>query len=95
MNEMEELEQLLDKRDKINDRILALGDRKKEIESRIKAILGRPQKVTLGKHYISWSETVSRRIDTKKIKAEIPEIVEKYMIESKSERLTITIRKPK
>jgi predicted phage-related endonuclease len=91
---MDNLELLLEKRGRINDRISALSERKAEYDQAIKNVLGSHQKVTVGKYHVSWTESVSRRIDTKRIKAEIPEVVEKYMKESKSDRLTISVRKP-
>ena len=89
-----DLELLLERRAKINDRIVALSEKKSEFDQAIKNTLGKHQKVTVGEYYVSYTETVSRRIDTKKIKAEIPDIVEKYMVEGRSERLTISVRKP-
>ena len=42
-----------------------------------------------GSFIIRWKEVVSRRLDTKALKAELPEIFARYLCESTSRRFTV------
>jgi predicted phage-related endonuclease len=81
---------ICEKRDVVAEKIKELTATKKAYEEAIKNTLKKPQKVTYGDWHISYAEVKTRRLDTKKVKAEYPAIAEKCMSETVSSRLTIT-----
>lgn len=62
---------------------------KQEAANRLKDLLGNHNKGTCGDHTVSWTPVTSERLDTKALKAEMPEIVKKYTKSSASRRFTI------
>ncbi|GGE47921.1 hypothetical protein GCM10011391_28380 [Pullulanibacillus camelliae] len=62
---------------------------KKEYENKLKQMLGEFETGLASNHVIRWKTYVSNRIDTKRLKAEQPDIYERYIKPSKSRRFTI------
>jgi predicted phage-related endonuclease len=79
-----------EKRDTIDQQIKELTQTKKAYEEAIKNTLGGPQKVTHGDWHISFTETTTRRIDTKMVRELHPAIAEECTTESVGTRLTIS-----
>ena len=77
----EELKELLDKLEK----------EKNIIDQKIQLQLGQSDAVyaTAGKYRISWTPTVTSRIDTARLKTEKPELYKQYLHESHSRRFTV------
>ena len=93
MNNAKELLKAVEIRDKISAKMKELETKKKEYDAIIKALLKEPQKVEVGNYFISWIETTSRRVDTKKLKTEYPDIANACTTEIKSQRLTVSKKK--
>lgn len=62
---------------------------KREAENKIKSILGDNEQGILGDYKVTWKTVNSTRLDTKLLKAEQPDIFEKYSKVSSSRRFTI------
>lgn len=63
--------------------------RKQEAANHIKELMGDHDKASCGGHTVSWTPVSSERLDTKALKAEQPEIYDKYTKNSTSRRFTI------
>lgn len=87
----------------MNDRIAYLQEikmhidemtkEKREIETELKTLIKDKAGVLTDRYKITWKAQTSMRIDSTKLKAECPEIAEKYMKESSSRVLRIAKRK--
>ena len=64
---------------------------KNSIEQEIKLQMGDSEIAVCEKYRINWSNVVSNRIDTKKLKEEEPEVYAKYLSSSKSRRFQIKV----
>ncbi|MBT9145790.1 MAG: hypothetical protein DDT42_01667 [candidate division WS2 bacterium] len=60
-----------------------------EQKNKLKAMLGKAEAGITEKYKITWKEQVNKRLDTKKIKTEAPEIYEQFSVLSESRVLRI------
>ncbi|MEB7449914.1 YqaJ viral recombinase family protein [Staphylococcus chromogenes] len=70
--------------DAINKQTKELEKQKRGYENQLKAILGENERGVTDGYEVSWKPQQSKRIDTKRLKEEQPEIYRKYIKESKS-----------
>ena len=91
VEEMEDsaLSDLIDQRQEIQDIVNQAATELETINDRIRNHLGRPRKVSIPGYRVYLTESVSTRLDTKRIKEEMPEIAEKYSTQSKSQTLRV------
>lgn len=66
---------------------------KREIETELKTLIKDKAGVLTDKYKITWKSQISRRIDSEALKAECPDIAQKYMKESASRVMRIAKRK--
>ncbi len=81
---------ICEKRNVIDLKIKELTATKKAYDDAIKNTLKEPKKITYGDWHLSYIETTTKRIDTKKIKSDYPEIAKECMNETISTRLTVS-----
>lgn len=82
-------EVLLDALDAIKAEISLLETQKKEYENQLKSKLKNATEGHSVRHKVTLKSIVSNRIDSKKLKAEVPDIYEKFTKQSISRRLNI------
>lgn len=80
---------LIEARDQMDREIKVLQEQKAEYENKLKAMLGENESGGTEKYTITWKTYSSKRIDTKRLKAERPEIFEQYAKESKSRKFGV------
>lgn len=68
----------------INNQIKRLKSEKKEYENTLKELLGENEKAVTNGYEATWKPQQQKRIDSKRLKEEQPEIYEKYIKEIKS-----------
>lgn len=73
----------------IDKQIKQLQDEKRGHQNKLKELLGENEAGTTSGFKATWKPQSSKRIDTKRLKAERPEIFEQYATESKSRPLKI------
>ena len=82
-----------DEKLKRRSEILELQDKldqeKKQIEQEVKLFMEDAEKADSDKYSITWKSIVSSRIDSKKLKADHPDIYKEYAKESSSRRFTV------
>lgn len=84
-----EADELLEQLDAAKEEAKAASERVSEIENRLKAMLG-DHEAGLARHYqVTWKNVTSRRIDSKALKAEHPDIYEKFAKQSISRRFSV------
>jgi putative phage-type endonuclease len=84
-----EADELLEQLDVAKKEAKAASERVSEIENRLKAMLG-DHEAGLARHYqVTWKNVTSRRIDSKALKAEHPDIYEKFAKQSISRRFSV------
>ena len=71
------------------ERVKELSERQQEIENQIKLEMSKSEKAICGDWKVSWKTSVSKRLDTKKLKEEQKDIYEKYTKESSSRRFLV------
>ena len=77
----------------IKEQIKPLEDEKSAIEQTIKEALGTSATGEYGLYKVSFKNSVSTRLDTKKLKLEQPQIYAAYASESSSRRFLFTVKK--
>lgn len=87
------MKELCGKRNAINNKIKDLTETKKAYDEAIKNTMGDYGKETYGEYHVAWIETETKRIDTKKVKSDYPDVAEQCMMITNSDRLTITYKK--
>jgi len=65
------------------------SEMKEEVANKLKAMLGENETGIINDTTVSWKNVSSERIDTKKLKSEVPEIYEYYATKTTSRRFTI------
>lgn len=80
---------LLDAIDSISYEIKALEQQKKEYENKLKLKLESATEGHSQRHKVTFKTVVSNRIDSKRLKVEVPDVYEKFIKPSSSRRLTI------
>ncbi len=68
----------LARREEILDAVARLQKEQKQIEQEVKLFMGSSQYAASGRYRVSWSDVDSVRLDTKRIRAEKPEIFAEY-----------------
>ena len=69
----------LQKREELSDLISQLDTEKKKIEQEIKAYMNEAEYAENENFLVSWKNSVSNRIDTKRLKAEMPEVYKRFV----------------
>ncbi|MFS0817112.1 lambda-exonuclease family protein [Lysinibacillus sp. 1P01SD] len=80
---------LLDAIDSISHEIKALEQQKKEYENQLKLKLENATEGHSQRHKVTYKTVVSNRVDSKRLKVEVPDVYEKFIKPSSSRRLTI------
>lgn len=80
---------LLDAIDSISSEIKALEQQKKEYENQLKLKLENATEGHSQRHKVTYKTVVANRVDSKRLKVEVPDIYEKFIKPSSSRRLTI------
>ena len=63
--------------------------RKAEAENNLKQLVGNYESARIGNNVIRWSNVTSQRLDTDKLKLELPEVYQQYLKESSSRRFSV------
>lgn len=79
----------LQKREELSDLINQLDTEKKKIEQEIKTYMNQAEYAENENFLVSWKNSVSNRIDTKKLKEEMPEVYRKFLNPVKSRRFLV------
>ena len=83
------MDETLERRGEIDSLIKKLNTEKEAIDQRIKINLEDASYGETEKYKVSWIDTVQNRIDSKKLKAENPDIYNGYLNEVHSKRFTV------
>lgn len=70
-----------------------MKDEQEKLETELKTMINEKAGILTKKYKVTWKTQISRRIDTKTLKEELPDIAEKFMSESASRVLRITNNK--
>lgn len=84
-----EFKEKLQRRDELVSLMEKMEQEKNSIEQEIKLQMGDSESAVCDNYRINWTNVLSNRIDTKRLKAEEPEIYEKYLNASNSRRFQI------
>ncbi|PGS04820.1 hypothetical protein COC45_28060 [Bacillus cereus] len=87
LGKQEEL--LIEARDQVDREIKVLQEQKAEYENKIKAKLGTNEVGGTENYKIYWKSYTTNRFDSKRFKAEHPDLYEQYVKESKSRKFTV------
>ncbi|PEY43167.1 hypothetical protein CN336_15225 [Bacillus cereus] len=87
LGKQEEL--LIEARDQVDREIKVLQEQKVEYENKIKAKLGTNEVGGTENYKIYWKSYTTKRFDSKRFKAEHPDLFEQYVKESKSRKFTV------
>lgn len=79
----------LRRREEITGIINQLGTEKKKIEQEIKTYMDEAEYAENENFLVSWKNSITNRIDTKRLKAEMPEVYEKFLNTIKSRKFLI------
>lgn len=82
-------EALVEALDAINAELKETERQKKEYENQLKNMLKDYEKGFIGDRLVTWKSYVSNRLDTKRLKAEQPEIYEQYINQTTSRRFSV------
>lgn len=85
----QETEAIVEAMDVLTDDIKKAELQKAEYENQLKALIGENEKAYAGSRQIIWKTQSSKRIDSKRLKAELPELFEQYTNVSTSRRFTV------
>lgn len=78
---------------KVKERISELDAEKSKIEQTLKEALGEAPRGEYGLYTVTFKNSISQRLDSKKLKAERPEIYDEYARESTTRRFLFTVKK--
>ncbi|GKV70241.1 hypothetical protein NCCP2716_27390 [Sporosarcina sp. NCCP-2716] len=84
-----EAETLIEALDALKEELNATEDRKKEYENRLKDMLKDNETGLVSHRIVTWKSHSQNRLDTKRLKAERPDIYEKFVKVSSVRKLTI------
>lgn len=79
----------LQKREELSDLINQLDTEKKKIEQEIKTYMNQAEYAENENFLVSWKSSISNKIDTKRLKAEMPEVYKKFLNPVKSRRFLV------
>jgi len=65
------------------------SEKKEEAANKLKSMLGENEIGIINDNTISWKNVITERLDSKKLKSEMPEIYKKYLNSSSSRRFLI------
>ncbi|MBX5476777.1 MAG: YqaJ viral recombinase family protein [Clostridia bacterium] len=84
-----EAEELLRAYDEAKRAEAEAAERRKEAENRLKALLGSAETGTVGDRRVIWRNVVQRRLDSKRLQAERPDVYEAYLTETAFRRFEV------
>ena len=84
-----EFKEKLQRRDELVNLMSKMEQEKNSIEQEIKLQMGDSESAVCENYRINWSNVVSNRIDTKRLKEEEPEVYAKYLNASQSRRFQV------
>lgn len=84
-----EVEQMLDAMDQLAADIKEFETKKKEYENQIKAMMAENEKGLTLNRVITWKNYETNRLDSKRLKAEQPDLYKKYINTSTARRFTV------
>lgn len=87
LGKQEEL--LIEARDQVEREIKVLKEQKAEYENKIKAKLGTSEAGGTENYKVFWKSYTTNRFDSKRFKADYPDLYEQYVNESKSRKFTV------
>ncbi|MEI5869203.1 YqaJ viral recombinase family protein [Bacillus albus] len=87
LGKQEEL--LIEARDQVDREIKVLQEQKAEYENKIKAKLGTSEAGGTENYKVFWKSYITNRFDSKRFKADHPDLYEQYVKESKSRKFTV------
>ncbi|PFC44731.1 hypothetical protein COJ11_31330 [Bacillus cereus] len=87
LGKQEEL--LIEARDQVDREIKVLQEQKAEYENKIKAKLGTNEVGGTENYKVYWKSYITNRFDSKRFKADHPDLYEQYVKESKSRKFTV------
>lgn len=87
LGKQEEL--LIEARDQVDREIKVLQEQKAEYENKIKAKLGTSEAGGTENYKVFWKSYTTNRFDSKRFKADHPDLYEQYVKESKSRKFTV------
>ena len=70
-----------------------IGDQIETLKQEIKDHMGESETLNVCGFLVRWCKVVSNRLDTSRIKKELPELYSKYTTQTSSRRFTITAAK--
>src|SRR5690606_13048715 len=85
----EEAETLITLLDEIEPQIKELETKKKEAEIRLKDMLREYESGWVGERRVDWKTVYTNRVDTKRLKAEKPDVYKQFVTESTSRRFKV------
>lgn len=85
----DEAAQLLRDYDYAAEKVKEWGDAKDRAANELKALLGEAETGRYGDRKVSWKSVQTTRLDTKALKAKLPEVYEAYTATSSSRRFTV------
>ena len=86
-----DMENKLDRRQAIAEKIKQLEQEKTQIEQEVKLFMDGHSFANSERYQVSWQMVDSQRVNTKKLKAEQPEIYKKYLQVNQSSRFTVQV----
>ncbi len=87
LGKQEEL--IIEARDQVDREIKVLQEQKAEYENKIKAKLGTSEAGGTENYKVFWKSYTTNRFDSKRFKADHPDLYEQYVKESKSRKFTV------
>lgn len=79
----------LKRREEINELITKLTTEKSQIEQEVKSYMQDAEIAEDDNFFISWKQVISNKIDTARLKSEMPEIYKQFLKPSSSRRFTV------
>ena len=73
----------------VNEELKRLNEEKKELANRLKLLLQNKTEGVIGMYQVRWNPTVTERLNSKKLKAEQPDIYEQYVEKIEGRRFSI------
>lgn len=80
---------LLDRLDRAKEQQKIVKEARREAENQLKVLMGNAEEAHWGERKLRWSNVVSKRLDTKRLRAEAPDIYDKYAKETQSRRFMV------
>ena len=79
----------LKRRNEIEELIKKLDKEKKQIEQEVKIYMREAETAQNNNFFVSWKQSISNRIDTKRLKAEMPEVYKRFCNQISSRRFIV------